>query len=67
VLHLLMHNLRERQMEYAQAILPVLHAAKRDGWHHVVTGDESWFSSIYDHVARGLCREITSSQSLDLI
>jgi hypothetical protein len=24
-------------------MLPFLHAAERDGWHHLVTGDESWF------------------------
>jgi hypothetical protein len=30
-------------MRYAQAMLPVLHAAERDSWHHLVTDDESWF------------------------
>jgi hypothetical protein len=30
-------------MEYAQAMLPILHAAERDGWHHLVTDNESWF------------------------
>jgi hypothetical protein len=24
-------------------MLPLLHAAQRDSWHHFVTGDESWF------------------------
>jgi histone-lysine N-methyltransferase SETMAR len=24
-------------------MLPFLHIAERDGWHHFVTGDESWF------------------------
>jgi hypothetical protein len=24
-------------------MLPFWHAAERDGWHHFVTGDESWF------------------------
>jgi hypothetical protein len=24
-------------------MLPFLYAAQRDGWHHLVTGDESWF------------------------
>jgi hypothetical protein len=23
--------------------LPFLHVAERDGWHHLVTSDESWF------------------------
>jgi hypothetical protein len=29
--------------EYPTAMLPFLHDAERDGWHHLVTGDESWF------------------------
>jgi hypothetical protein len=41
--HLLTHDLREKQKEYAKAILPFLHTAERDIWHHLVTGDESWF------------------------
>jgi hypothetical protein len=36
-----MHDLCEKRMEYAQAMLPVLHAAERDGWYHIVTNDES--------------------------
>jgi hypothetical protein len=24
-------------------MLPFLYTAERDGWHHLVTGDESWF------------------------
>jgi hypothetical protein len=36
-----MYDLREKRMEYAQAMLPVGHAAERDNWHHLVTGDES--------------------------
>jgi hypothetical protein len=43
VLHLLMHDLREKRKEYAKAIFPFLHVAKRDSWHHFVTSDESWF------------------------
>jgi hypothetical protein len=38
---LLMHDLREKWMEYAQAMLPVLFAAERNGWHYLVPGDES--------------------------
>jgi hypothetical protein len=41
--HLLTDNLRQKRNEYATAMLPFLHAAKRDGWDHLVTGDESWF------------------------
>jgi hypothetical protein len=37
----LTHDLREKWMEYAQAMLPVLHIAERDGWHHLVISDES--------------------------
>jgi hypothetical protein len=44
VLHLLTHDLREKRNVYAKAMLPFLHAAERDSWHHLVTGDESWFS-----------------------
>jgi hypothetical protein len=32
----------EKRKEYARAMLPFLHASKRNGWHHFVTGDESW-------------------------
>jgi hypothetical protein len=43
VSHLLMHDLCEKRIEYAQAMLFVLHAAERDDWNHLVIGDESWF------------------------
>jgi hypothetical protein len=36
-------GLREKRMEYAQTMMPFLNAAERDYWHHLVTGDESWF------------------------
>jgi hypothetical protein len=36
-------DLREKRKEHARAMLPFLHAARLDGWHHLVTGDESWF------------------------
>jgi hypothetical protein len=36
-----MHDLHEKEKEYAQAMLPFLHVAERDGWHHLVTGNES--------------------------
>jgi hypothetical protein len=36
-------DVREKRKEYARAILPFLHAAERDGWHHPVIGDDSWF------------------------
>jgi hypothetical protein len=51
VLRLLTADLREKRKEYAKAMLPFLHAAERDGWHHHMTRDESWFSTIYHHVA----------------
>jgi hypothetical protein len=41
--HLLTEHLRQKRKDDARAVLPLLHAAKRDGWHHLVTGDESWF------------------------
>jgi hypothetical protein len=48
-------------------MLSFLHVAECDGWHHIVTGDESWFSWIHHHIACGLCREITWSQNRNLI
>jgi hypothetical protein len=41
--HLLTEDLCQKQKDDAHAMLPLLHAAQRDGWHHFVTGDESWF------------------------
>jgi hypothetical protein len=41
--HLLIGNLREKPKKHARAMLPFLYAAERDGWHHLVTGDESRF------------------------
>jgi hypothetical protein len=41
--HVLIVELREKRMEYTQAMLPFLYAVGRDGWYHLVTGDESWF------------------------
>jgi hypothetical protein len=36
-------DLRRKRNEYARAMLPFLHAAEQDGWHHLVTGNESCF------------------------
>jgi hypothetical protein len=41
--HLLTDDLHSKRQDHASAMLPFLYAAKRDGWHHLVTGDESWF------------------------
>jgi hypothetical protein len=41
--HLLKHYLLEKRKEHEKAMLPFLHAAERDGWHHLVIGEESWF------------------------
>jgi hypothetical protein len=43
VLHLLTDNLRAKQKEHARAMLLFLHAVERDGWRHLMSGDESWF------------------------
>jgi hypothetical protein len=48
-------------------MFPFLHVAECDSWHHLVTSNESWFSWIHHYVACGLCREMTWSQSRDLI
>jgi hypothetical protein len=39
--HLLTSGLPEKRKEDAMAMLPFLHTAKRDGWHYLVTGNES--------------------------
>jgi hypothetical protein len=36
-------GLRDKRMEYAQAMLPFLHTAERDDWHHLATDNESRF------------------------
>jgi hypothetical protein len=41
--HLLAEDLRQKRKEGACAMLPLLFAAQRDGWHQLVTGDESWY------------------------
>jgi hypothetical protein len=41
MLHLLTHDFREKRMEYVQAMLPILFVTERDGWHYLVTVDES--------------------------
>jgi hypothetical protein len=42
LLHRLKHDLCEKRMEYAHAMPPVLYIAEREGWYHIVTGNESW-------------------------
>jgi transposase len=41
--HMLTPELTDRRSGYTREMIPVLTAAVRDGWHHLVTGDESWF------------------------
>jgi hypothetical protein len=41
--HLVTNDLLEKRMEYAQAMLPVLHVTERDSWHHLVASDNPWF------------------------
>jgi hypothetical protein len=41
VRHLLTEDLRQKWKDDARAMLPLLHAAQRDGWHHLVIGEES--------------------------
>jgi hypothetical protein len=43
VSHMLTDDLREKRKECARAMLPFLYSVERDGWHHLVTGNESWF------------------------
>jgi hypothetical protein len=35
-----MHDLHGKRKEYTKAMMPFLHAAERDIWHHHVTDDE---------------------------
>jgi hypothetical protein len=41
--HVLTNDFRRKQKGNTRAMFPVLHAGERDGWLHLVTGDESWF------------------------
>jgi hypothetical protein len=45
--HLLTPELREQRCRFAREMILVFTAAARDGWHHFVTGDESWFFFSY--------------------
>jgi hypothetical protein len=40
---LLKPELKERRLRSGHEMIPVLEAATKDGWHHLVTGNESWF------------------------
>jgi hypothetical protein len=42
--HQVTHDLCGKRKKYTKAILPFLHDAKRDSWHHLVNDNESWFS-----------------------
>jgi hypothetical protein len=46
VTHLLTPELRE-QHAFASETIPILAPAAHDEWHHLVTGDESWFFLSY--------------------
>jgi hypothetical protein len=39
--YLLTEDLRQKRKDDTRAMLPLLHVAQRDSWHHLVTGDES--------------------------
>jgi hypothetical protein len=41
VSHALTEDLHEKRKEHARAMSTFLHAAEHNGWHHLVTGDES--------------------------
>jgi hypothetical protein len=43
VAYILTGNWREERKEYARAMLPFLHIAERNGCHHLVILNESWF------------------------
>jgi hypothetical protein len=39
--HLLTDDLPQKRKKHASAMLPFLDAAQRDGWHYLMTDDES--------------------------
>jgi hypothetical protein len=39
--HPVTEDLRQKRKDDARAMLPLLHVAQRDSWHHLGTGDES--------------------------
>jgi transposase len=45
--HLLTPELKEQRRRSAREMVPVLEAAAKDGWYHLVTRDESWFVVSY--------------------
>jgi hypothetical protein len=45
--HLLTPELKEQRRRYVREIIPVLQAATKDGWHHFVTENKSWFFLSY--------------------
>jgi hypothetical protein len=45
--HLLTPELKERRRTYATEMRTVLLSAQKDGWHHLVAGDGSWFFLSY--------------------
>jgi hypothetical protein len=45
--HMLTPELREQLRASARGMIPILAAVAHDGWHHLVTGDESWFFLSY--------------------
>lgn len=46
--HILTNAQKLRRLEDAKAMLPILLQAQADGWHYLVTGDESWFEYYYE-------------------
>jgi hypothetical protein len=47
VLHLLTPELKEQRRTYATEITVLLLSAQKDDWHHLVTGNLSWFFLSY--------------------
>jgi hypothetical protein len=41
--HLLTEDWRQKRKDDARVMLPLLYAAQRDAWHHIMTDDEFWF------------------------
>jgi hypothetical protein len=46
ILHVLTDELGNKRTNYAKRMLPFLHAAERNGWHHLMSSDELFFEYI---------------------
>jgi hypothetical protein len=53
--HLSTGELRAKRKEFTGLMIPDLEVARKDGWRHLVIGDESWFCLLSD--SRRMCQD----------